>query len=470
MKMKAAISLPLFALLLSWGGLSLSGCSTASELEKVISNGELIIVTRNAATTFYEGPDGEPAGLEYALAKMFAERLGVKLKVEVASSIQEIFTKVVRHKAHFAAAGLTVTRYRQNWVRFTPPYQTITQEVIYLGGTPRPRTVSDLGKGTLAVIANSSHAERLRELKEKYPDLYWSETDELETEELLDNIRDHLLDYTVVDSNEFQINRRYYPNLRIAFTISEPQPVAWAFPISADNSLYEEASRFFDEIRKDGTLDQLIKQHYSHVEQFDFVATPIFLKHIEERLPRYESIFKEAANEHDIDWLLAVAIAYQESHLNPDAVSHTGVRGIMMLTRGTARELGVQDRTDPKQSIEGGIRYYRSLYDALDPKIQGEDRYWFALAAYNVGMGHLEDARIITKRRGMDPDKWVDVKENLPLLRIYKWYRYTKHGYARGNEPVKYVENIRSYYEILHRQMTPKEEEVRPTNIDLPAL
>lgn len=443
---------------------------SASELEKVKSSGELVVVTRNAATTYYEGPNGEPAGLEYSLAKMFAERLGVELKVVIANSIQGIFTKVVRHDAHLAAAGLTVTSYRQNWVRFTHPYQTITQQVVYLKGTRRPRNVLDLTRGNLEVIANSSHAERLRELKVKYPKLHWTETNELETEELLENIRDNLLNFTVVDSNEFQINQRYYPQLRIAFTISEPQPVAWAFPISTDNSLYNEAQKFFEEIRDDGTLDQLIESHYSHVEQFDFVAIPIFLKHISERLPRYEDLFKSVSAVHDIDWMLSVAIAYQESHLRPNAVSPTGVRGMMMLTRNTARELGVKDRTDPKQSIEGGIRYFRQMMDTLPPEIQGEDRYWFALAAYNVGMGHLNDAREITRRRGMDPDKWVDVKDNLPLLRIYKWYRRTKHGYARGNEPVKYVENIRSYYEILHRELSPKEEENVPTNIDLPAL
>jgi membrane-bound lytic murein transglycosylase F len=443
---------------------------SASELEKVKSSGELVMVTRNAATTYYEGPTGEPAGLEYVLAKMFAERLGVELKVEVANSIQGIFTKVVRHDAHFAAAGLTVTSYRQNWVRFTHPYQTITQQVVYLSGTRRPRNVLDLNRGNLEVIANSSHAERLRELKVKYPQLHWTETNELETEELLENIRDHLLSFTVVDSNEFQINRRYYPELRIAFTISEPQPVAWAFPISTDNSLYDEAQRFFEEIRENGTLDQLIEEHFSHVEQFDFVATPTFLKHIADRLPKYEELFKKVSQEHDIDWMLAVAIAYQESHLRANAISPTGVRGMMMLTRRTARELGVKDRTDPTQSIEGGIRYFRKMMNALPPEIQGEDRYWFALAAYNVGLGHLNDARDITRRRGMDPDKWVDVKDNLPLLRIYKWYRRTKHGYARGNEPVKYVENIRSYYEILHRELTPEEEEQAPTNIDLPAL
>ena len=142
-------------------------------------------------------------------------------------------------------------------------------------------------------------------------------------------------------------------------------------------------------------------------------------------------------------------MGYQESHWNPDAVSPTGVRGIMMLTEATARQLGVEDRVDPRQSIFGGARYLRRIKRKIPERIAEPDRTWLALAAYNIGFGHLEDARILTQANGGDPDRWEDVREHLPLLADPKWHTRTRHGYARGGQPVHYVENIRYYYDVL---------------------
>lgn len=142
-------------------------------------------------------------------------------------------------------------------------------------------------------------------------------------------------------------------------------------------------------------------------------------------------------------------MAYQESHWDPEAVSPTGVRGMMMLTRATASDLGIETRTDAEQSINGGARYFASLLSRIPARIQEPDRKWMALASYNIGLGHLEDARRITEREGYNPDLWIDVKKHLPLLRQKKYYKNTRFGYARGNEAVNYVENIRRYYDSL---------------------
>jgi membrane-bound lytic murein transglycosylase F len=121
----------------------------------------------------------------------------------------------------------------------------------------------------------------------------------------------------------------------------------------------------------------------------------------------------------------------------------------MMLTNATAEEVGVSNRLDPAQSIEGGARYLRSVEQRLPESITGEDRLYMALAAYNVGLGHLYDARDIARMRGGNPDLWRDVREALPLLQESQWHSKTRHGYARGGEPVIYVQNIRRYLEIL---------------------
>jgi len=155
------------------------------------------------------------------------------------------------------------------------------------------------------------------------------------------------------------------------------------------------------------------------------------------------------AEKTSIDWRLLAAISYQESHWNEKAISPTGVKGLMMLTQATAKDLGVKDRTQARDSIDGGARYLKQRIAIIPERVLEPDRTWFALASYNIGFGHLNDARILTQQLGKNPDKWIDVKQFLPLLSQEKWYSQTRHGYARGKEPVRYVSNIRSYLDLL---------------------
>ncbi|RRQ21058.1 membrane-bound lytic murein transglycosylase MltF [Thiohalobacter thiocyanaticus] len=277
----------------------------------------------------------------------------------------------------------------------------------------------------------------------------WRANRELDSEALLHLVWEQVIDYTIADSNEIAINQRFYPELRTAFAISEPQPLAWAFARGPDTSLYEAAKQFFFELRNSGRLAQIIERYYGHVQDFDYVGTRRYLRHIQLRLPEYTGIFKRAAKKNGLDWRLLAAVGYQESHWRPDARSPTGVRGIMMLTLNTVKYLGLDDRLDPVQSIQGGAEYLRMMIEKIPERIPEPDRTWLALAAYNIGFGHLEDARRLTEANGAEPDRWVDVKEHLPLLTQKKWYQRTRFGYARGHEPVQYVENIRSYYDIL---------------------
>ncbi|MFP5506647.1 MAG: membrane-bound lytic murein transglycosylase MltF [Gammaproteobacteria bacterium] len=429
--------------------LALAACGRPDTLlERIKANDELIVATRNAATTYYEGPHG-PTGLEYDLAALFAEHLDVRLRLVVPENFQDILGLVERGEAHIAAAGLTVTEARKRRVRFGSAYQTIMPQLVYRSGNPRPRDLDEIS-GVLEVLAGSSHEERLRELHAEHPQLTWRSNENLESAELLHLVWEQLIDYTVADNNELAIHQRYYPELRVAFDLNPvPDTLAWAFTAGGDDSLYREAEAFFAKLRKTGKLDQLLERHYGHVADFDYVGTRRYMSHIAQRLPEYIPLFEAGAAETGLDWRLLAAVGYQESHWDPEATSPTGVRGLMMLTRNTMRFLGLDDRTDPEQSILGGARYIRMLKDKLPERITDPDRTWLALAAYNVGYGHLEDARILTQKRGGDPDKWMDVKEALPLLAQKKWYTQTRYGYARGHEPVRYVENIRSYYDIL---------------------
>jgi len=419
-----------------------------SQLDRVRDHGELRVLTRNSGTTYYEGPNG-PAGLEYDLTAGFAEYLGVKLKIETPESLSRILRKIQAGSADMAVAGLTVTDERKAILDFSISYQRITPQLVYRVGTRTPRNLDEL-QGSLEVIADSSHAERLRLLQDEYPDLSFSENRELDSEQLLNLVWEQVIDYTVADSNEVAISRRFYPELRVAFDISAPESLAWAFPRSEDHSLIDKANKYLTGLKNNGKLEQLLERYYGYVTDFDYVGTRRYMKHIEQRLPAFRRWFKEAGKTTGIDWRLLAAIGYQESHWNPKAVSPTGVRGIMMLTQDTMRQLGIKkSRLDPQASIEGGGRYIARVRNRIPERIGEPDRTWMALAAYNIGFGHLEDARVLAQSDGADPDKWIDVKKYLPLLSRKKWYKKTKHGYARGNEPVRYVENIRSYYDIL---------------------
>ena len=177
--------------------------------------------------------------------------------------------------------------------------------------------------------------------------------------------------------------------------------------------------------------------------------TKAFLHHMQTRLPRYKEEFQRVGQKHGIPWTLLAAQAYQESHWNRNAMSPTGVRGIMMLTRATASDLGIENRLDPKHSIAGGARYLAQLHRQVPARISTPDRVFIALAAYNVGMGHIEDAQILAKRMNKNPDQWSDLKTLLPLLGKKKYYESLPHRYARGWEPVQYVKRVRAYQEIL---------------------
>jgi membrane-bound lytic murein transglycosylase F len=431
--------------------LALGSCSPdQTALEKIKAKKKLTVVTRNSPTTYFEGHDGL-TGMEYNLLTLFAERLGVDLNIKVNNNLAKIISMVEHSKVDLAAAGLTITEQRKKHVRFGPVYQNISQQLIYRTrtGKRRPKKIDDLIGSDIEVVSNSSHAETLKRLQKDHPELRWQETEQADSEELMQHVWSQLIDYTIADSNEVALNQRFMPELSVAFDLGESDKLAWAFPKSIDDTLYNEAVAFFSEIRRNGILKQLINRHYGHVKKFSYVGTRAYVRDIAKKLPKYRKIFQEAGGKYDFDWRLLAAIGYQESKWNPKAVSPTGVKGIMMLTNNTAKFVGIKDRVDVRQSIEGGAKYFRYMVNKIPERIPEPDRIWMAMAAYNVGYGHLEDARKITQRRNGDPDKWVDVKENLPLLSKKEWYTKTRHGYARGREPVIYVENIRNYYELL---------------------
>jgi membrane-bound lytic murein transglycosylase F len=428
--------------------------------------GELVVATRVGPSTYYR-EDGEARGMEYDLAAGFAEKLGVRLRIRAVSTLNEAVTELDAGRVDLVAAGIAPTPKREERFDFTDAYMQVYPKLVYRQGTKRPKSLADIGDGRIEVLADSSHESLLKDATAEHPELNWHRFASAETKELLYRVWRGRSDYAITDSNKLTLNQHFYPELRAAFDVGEAHGLAWMLSPD-DDTLRQAANDYLKELRDNRGLTRLMERYYGHLERFDYVGTKTLMRHTTQRLPQYLPLFKDAAANNGIDWRLLAAIGYQESHWEPSAVSPTGVRGIMMLTQATSRLLGVEDRTDPEQSIRGGARYFDEIRRRLPESIKEPARTWFALASYNVGLGHLEDARVITQKRGGDPDSWTDVKANLPLLSEKEWYTQTRHGKARGWEPVRYVENIRKYYQLLKRvtdadRMDPDKAPKKPT-------
>lgn len=424
--------------------------------------GELRVVTRNLPSAYYLGASG-PQGPEFDLASRFAAELGVRLFMYSVPNVADAMREVESHRAHIAAAGLTRGIRLPDSASFGPPYQQVREHLIFRQDGTKPRTIEQANEGHIEVVGGSAHAATLEQWRVLNPNLTWVENPLAETEELLYRLSRREFDYTVADSNEFAIGRAFHPEIRIAFDLTQGKSLAWVVD-TRDASLLKRVTAFYSSLSAEGRLASILDTYYGDSDRFDYIQSRVFLEHIETRLPRYRHWFREAAAEVGVDWRLLAAVGYQESHWDPLATSHTGVRGLMMLTEETARALKVTDRLDPRGSIFGGARYFKWVRNQLPSRILEPDRTWFTLAAYNVGVGHLEDARVLTQMHGKNPDAWSDVRDHLPLLTQAKWYKRVKRGYARGWEPVRFVENIRGYIDILDWVAT----DTRPVPATLP--
>ena len=428
--------------------LMIIGCQESepkSHFEQIKQRKTITVGTLYGPASYFSS-DITSSAIEQELANLFAQRLGVELEVVASSDLPSLFLMLENKQVDILATGLSVTDQRLAKMRFGPPYYHVTQQLVYKQGKKRPREIADL-TGNLTVIDGSSHLETLKKLKLEHPQLNWHTTTLYDPDQLLKMLIDEKIDYTVVDSTVLARNRRRYPDISLAMTLSKPQPIAWVISNNTDDSLYGEIIDFFGQIQSDGLMVQLEEKYFGHVQRFDYVDTRAFIKAVSKTLPKYQLLFEQYAG--NLSWLQLAATSYQESHWDPRAKSPTGVRGMMMLTLPTAKQVGVTSRLNPEQSIRGGALYLRQLLDRLPETIAKDQQFWFALAAYNLGFGHLMDARKLAKKMNKNPNSWASIKQILPLLEKSKYYKKTRHGFARGREAIHYVDSIRRYYQTL---------------------
>lgn len=429
-----------------------------SELDHIRERGVLRVGTINNQLSYYIGPDG-PAGLDYELARNFANELGVKLEMKPAYRLSSLFPALKNGEIDMIAAGLSQSTQHLKGFRAGPAYYYVSQQVVYKKGLWRPRNLDQLlakqaeliaenqGNDVFSIVEESHFENTLSAIKQTHPDFQYHVDRNADVADLLKLVSEGKLRFTMADSVEVSLSQRVNPDLAVAFELTEDQPIAWYVKRSEDESLYALMIEFFGNLKQSGHLAALEEKYIGHVGTFDYVDTRAFIRALDSRLPKWSPLFQKYSDE--FDWRLVAALAYQESHWNPRAKSPTGVRGMMMLTLPTARSVDVTDRLDPEQSVRGGVEYLRRMVKRIPDSISEHEKIWFALASYNVGYGHMMDARRLTKLQGANPDSWTEVKERLPLLRQKKYFSQTRYGYARGDEAKAYVENIRRYYQSI---------------------
>ncbi|MCL1486539.1 MAG: membrane-bound lytic murein transglycosylase MltF [Marinobacter sp.] len=409
----------------------------------------LEVATRNGSTTYYLDRHENPTGPEYSLVSQFAESKGWTVNWTMHESTSAVLKALKSGKVHIAAAGLTHLPSRtQQFTRGPAHTEIIEQLVCHREIRPMPRKPEDIANVSIAVTASSSYVETLDTLAKEHEGIEFKKDGGKTTEVLLSDVAKKDIDCTVADSNIVQIMRRHFPNLEVAMNLTKGRNLGWYLPAGSDE-LAANAHEWMNSVEGDNALGYVESQYYAYINEFDFVDLRALNRRIDDRLPNFMDAFFEAESATGMPAELLAALAYQESHWDPSAVSPTGVRGIMMLTRNTAESLGVANRLDPAAAIDGGARYLADRHRRLPDTIPEPDRTFLALASYNIGRGHLLDARQLARELGKNPDSWDDMKEVLPLKADKRYYPSTRYGYARGYEPVHYVQRIRNYQDVI---------------------
>ena len=409
------------------------------------------------------GPDGRPHGFEHDLIVAFASERKLPLIVKPVDSAATLSAKLASGEAHVGIGGL----YRPPValppngvdgaalpIAWTRGFHEVEPVVIHASDGFRPKAWSDLKGAVVGYIASTGLDADVARLAEKYADVRFMALDLPSADALIARVSEGRVDYALVSSLQAAIARNVHLNFDVAFPVGGKLELAWLVA-HGDESLRDKLDAFLAQARGNGTIDRLAQRYFGHAREVRRIDAGVFQDRMRTVLPDYRKFFLDAQEATGIEWRLLAAVAYQESQWEPLATSETGVRGFMQLTEDTARYLGVNDRMDPRASVLGAARYLRDLKGRLPGRIPEPDRTWLALAAFNIGLGHLEDARVLAQRQKLDPDAWQDVKQALPLLALPEHYEKAKLGYARGGMPVAFVDRVRGYYDILLRHEAP---------------
>ncbi|MEI7613594.1 MAG: membrane-bound lytic murein transglycosylase MltF [Betaproteobacteria bacterium] len=429
-----------------------AGCSESIQ-QPLKKDGELVILTRVGVTTYSVDKNKEASGFDHDLVQMFAQEKGLKARFIIAKSDADVLRRLMNGEAHFAAAWQIPTE--EPDIRSSVPYFE-SRNILVTHEASLPITdIKQLANKNVYVIEGSRQETALQEVMKTVPDLKITAMHSDSELDLMEGVEKLRHESALVNNAVFSIGNNFFPELQDSLEIGPAKPIVWLFAHGVDPELISEANSFLERTQKNGEMARLRDRYFGHVDRLTQDDILHFMERLNSTLPLYRGLFHTAQIRTGIDWRLLAALAYQESQWDPLATSPTGVRGIMMLTGDTADSLKVSNRLDPEQSIRAGAQYLRDLRDALPDSIGEPDRTWMALAAYNVGMGHLNAARFLAKTLSSDPDSWYSMKKVLPLLAKPQFYSRLKSGKGRGGEAVIMAENTRVYNDILNRYERP---------------
>ena len=434
------------------------------DLEDIQAEGKIKVITGYSATGYFIYK-GQPMGYDYELLQMLARELNVELEIVVTREMDDIVYALNSGEGHLVAANIAVTLERAREVDFTEHLLLTRQVLVQRKPDPDLGQTRDLIRNPVELIGKqvhvrrgSSYYDRLKNLEQEIGGFINIETvaGNVITEKLIQMVHKGEIDFTIADEPTALLNQTYYTNLDVTTPISFPQRIAWIVR-SQSPRLRSYINDWIRRIKSQGTLASIYGKYYRNSRAFGDRQQSDFYSVRANKISVYDSLIKAGAKELGWDWRLLASLIYQESRFNPKARSWAGAQGLMQLMPPTARMVGAKNTYDPGANIAGGVAYLKFLTEEWKDKIKDPDeRIKFILASYNAGPGHVEDARILARHFGKNPNVWD--KETAPFIlklslpRFYNNYG-VKKGYCRGEEPFNYVTEIlersRQYQKLI---------------------
>ncbi len=450
---------------------SVPGCNKPSkqkqisqiDLPEIINRRKLVAITGYNAYSYFIYK-GEPMGYDYELVNKLAEYWGLKLEIKIVKDINKMFEMLNNGEGDIITFNLTVTKDRAKKVAFTKPLY-ITKQVLVqrkpkgwrrmkLHNIEKKMITSPLqleGK-TIHVRSGSAFVSRLKNLSDEIGgEINIVEADpELSVEDLIRMVAEGKIDYTIADENVALLNQSYYTDLDVHMPVSFPQKIAWAVRKNS-KALLDTVNNWLNEVSNTLEFYMIYKKYFTDRRRIRKRLRSEFATFYGGKISPFDNEIKKYAKEIDWDWRLLASLIYQESQFNPNAKSWAGAVGLMQLLPNTAKHFGAENPKDPHQSLKAGVKYLKWLDNLLSKYIKDKnERIKFVLASYNIGYGHILDARKLARKYGANPDVWENNVEFFLLKKSEpKFYNdeVVRNGYCSGIETVNYVKEILDRYE-----------------------
>lgn len=431
--------------------IAMNGCDAMywnkqESLSRVQQKGEIVVLTTKSPLIYSKPRSGDAFGIDHDLLENFAEYYNLKLRYEFLPDEDAVIRALGKGEGDIAAARLRTPE--QNRAFLVGPAYEESHLSLFCRKKAQIQNIQDLSGQPIALLNKDNYRGFSQRLSQFSPEVQITVLHDTRTPELFNLLAQGKFACIVSENLAGEFYSRYHSAIEKVAPLTDAYSLSWQLNPNNYDLLALLQTWYQNAARRDEPM-RILDRYKTYITQLDKRDINKFFRSIQTTLPLYKATFKKAAAEHELPWQLIASVAYQESHWNPDARSFTGVRGLMQLTTETALYVGIEDRTDPEQSIWGGSKYLRYLLNKTPNNLNSKDRLALALAAYNVGYAHLLDAQKLAERSGRNPYSWKHLKEVLPLLADPDYADELQYGPARGHEAVEFVERVKSFYNLM---------------------